>query len=382
MRTIIDIQNDVRAKIDQVKGLDAQSEAFATANAELKSLMQELDAAKTAEAAEQALVDRTIQKEARRGNQFSLLRFIQGAISGHMDGFEAEMADAGAEEYRRLGLRQYGHVIPSNLLRAAAGQNVGTAGDGGNLAITTQRYLEDVKEKLTVAKMGATVLNDLVGNVDLPYVGGITATFLAEAASSAVKKATVGKATLTPRGCRASMVTTRDIMKQTSVDVERVLMDRLSDAAAACLDKEALAQIVSAATQPTGGTSLSWANIVAMETTVNTANANRGSMGYLLPTASWGAAKSTLKASGVAGYILEDNEINGYKADFSNQFAANTPVFGNFADVYLGNWGGIDILVDPYTLGDSGEIKLQLFYYADAKVALGGKSFAKLTIAA
>ena len=358
----------------------------------------ELRQAEVAERKEQEDARRKMEGEARKGHDFSLLRFIQGAMKGKMDGIEADYAAIGAEEYSRIGLRQNGFVIPSFALMRASGsgsasgsgagsgsassptgQNATTNADGGNLVITTQRYVEEVREKLVVAKMGATILNGLVGNVDLPSVGGITASFLDEAAQASAKKASVAKVTLTPRGCRAYMVTTRDLLKQTSIDVNRVLIDRLSDAAAACLEKEALASIVSAATQPAGGTSLTWANVVAMETTINTVNANRGNMGYVLPTASWGTAKTTLKASGVAGYILDGNTINGYRADFSNCFAANTPVFGNFADLYLGNWGGIDILVDPYSLGDTGEVKVQLFYYADAKVALA-KSFAKLTI--
>ena len=118
-----------------------------------------------------------------------------------------------------------------------------------------------------------------------------------------------------------------------------------------------------------------------METAINSVNANRGKMGYILPAADWGLAKTTVKASGIPSFILDNgNTINGYKADFSNQFAADTPVFGNFEDLYIGRWGGVDILVDPYTLGDTGEIKLQLFSYADVKVALA-KSFSKLVIA-
>jgi HK97 family phage major capsid protein len=380
MRTITDIQADVRARLDKVNAMDASNvEEINALNAEIKGLMQELDAAKTAEAAEQALVDRDIQKEARKGNTFSFLRFIQGAISGKMEGLEADMAAAGQEEYNRAGLRAYGYVIPSAVLRAATGQGAGESNYGQKITVTGQRYVEDVKERLTVARMGATVLNGLVGNVDLPYAGAVTASFLNESVSTSVVKSTIAKQTLTPRGCRATMVTTRDLMKQSSVDVERVFMDRLADAAAACLDKEALTQIISNATDATGADL--WHKMVAMETNANSKNANRGSMGYILSSKLWGEAKTTLKSSGVSGYILENGMINGYKADFTNQFAANSAVFGNFADVYLGNWGGIDILVDPFSLGDKGEIKLQLFYYCDAKVTLGAKSFAKLTIA-
>ncbi len=379
MRQISIIQADVRAALDKVKGLDANSEEGKNATAELKNLMQELESAKTAEAAEQALVEKKLKKEAEKGHEFSLLRFIQGAASGHMEGLEAEMAAAGAEEYSRNGFRQNGFVIPSAALRSATGQNAGTAGDGGNITITTQHYIEDVAEHLVVAKMGASVLTDLVGNVDLPSVGGVAFTFLAEAASAAVKKATVAKATLTPRGIRGSMVTTRDLLKQSSADIEAILRQRIVEAEAACIDKEALAAIVAAATS--AGTTFTYASLVAMETAINTANANRGKMGYVLPTTYWGSAKTTVKASGIPSFILEpDNKINGYAAEYSNQFAGNTPVFGNFADLYIGRWGGLDILVDPYTLGDKGEIKIQLFSYADAKVGLD-KSFSKLVIA-
>lgn len=383
MRKITEIRKELAELEAKIASLNAAENGKELQEAldRYDAVSAELRQAEIAERKEQEDARRKMEGEAKKGHMFSLLRFIQGVMNGRMDGIEADYAAIGEAEYSRLGLRQNGFVIPSIALsRAASGQNAGTAADGGNLVITTQRYVEDVKQKLVVAGMGATVLNGLVGNVDLPSVGGITASFLAEAATSAPsKKAVVSKVTLTPRGCRASMVTTRDLMKQTSLDVDRILIDRLSDAAAACLDKEALAAIVAAATS--AGTAFSWATVVAMETAINTANANRGRMGYVLPTALWGAAKTTVKdSSGAGGFILDrDNTINGYKADYSNQFAAKTPVFGNFADLFLGNWGGIDVVVNPFSLDDTGEIKLSLFYYADAKVALD-KSFSKLVI--
>jgi HK97 family phage major capsid protein len=161
--------------------------------------------------------------------------------------------------------------------------------------------------------------------------------------------------------------------------VEQILKDRIIAAEATCIDKAALAAVVSAATS--AGTSFSFANLVAMETAINSENANRGKMGYILPAADWGLSKVTAKASGFPAMILEPgNMINGYKADFSNQFAADTPIFGNFEDLFIGRWGGVEILVDPFTMADTGEIKLQLFSYADVKVALA-KSFSKLVIA-
>ena len=383
MRNIAEIQKDLLEAVAALKSVDLKDQAAVdAAEARVNELTRELDIAKKADAAERLAVAQHLQKEEKKGHTFSIIRFLNGAMPGRsLDGLEAEMAAEGAKELQRSGIAPKGLVIPAAVFtRAASGQNAGTSADGGNLVITDQHYVDEVSERLTVFKMGATVLTDLVGNVDLPSVGGVTFAFVNEGVStSTTKKATVAKATLSPKGIRGHMAVTRDLLAQSSLNVEQILRDRIVAAEAACIDKAALAAIVSAASS--AGTSFSFANLVAMETAINAANANRGKMGYILPAADWGLAKVTAKASGFPAMILEPGDIiNGYKADFSNQFAADTPVFGNFEDLFIGRWGGVEILVDPFTMADTGEIKLQLFSYADVKVALA-KSFSKLVIA-
>lgn len=383
MRNIAEIQKDLLEAVTALKSVDLKDQAAVdAAEAKVNELTRELDIAKKADAAERLAVAQHLQKEEKKGHTFSIIRFLNGAMPGAtLSGLEAEMAAEGAKELQRSGIAPKGLVIPAAVFtRSASGQNAGTNADGGNLVITGQHYVDEVSERLTVFKMGATVLTDLVGNVDLPSVGGVTFAFVNEGVStSSTKKATVAKATLSPKGIRGHMAVTRDLLAQSSLNVEQILKDRIIAAEAACIDKAALAAIVSAATS--AGTSFSYANLVAMETAINAANANRGKMGYILPAADWGLAKVTQKASGFPAMILEPGDIiNGYKADFSNQFAANTPVFGNFEDLFIGRWGGVEILVDPFTMADTGEIKLQLFSYADVKVALD-KSFSKLVIA-
>ena len=384
MRTnIAEIQKDLLGAVAALKSVDLKDQAAVdAAEARVNELTRELDIAKKADAAERLAVAQHLLKEEKKGHTFSIIRFLNGAMPGRsLDGLEAEMAAEGAKELQRSGIAPKGLVIPAGVFqRNASGQNAGTAGDGGNIVITGQHYVDEVSERLTVFKMGATVLTDLVGNVDLPSVGGVTFAFVNEGVStSSTKKAAVAKATLSPKGIRGHMAVTRDLLAQSSLNVEQILKDRIIAAEAACIDKAALAAVVSAATS--AGTSFSFANLVAMETAINSENANRGKMGYILTAADWGLAKVTQKASGFPAMILEPgNMINGYKADFSNQFAANTPVFGNFEDLFIGRWGGVEILVDPFTMADTGEIKLQLFSYADVKVALA-KSFSKLVIA-
>lgn len=381
MRKIAEIRKDLAEAAAALKSVDLNDQAAVdAAAAKVDSLTRELDLAERAEAAERRIVAEHLAKEGTKGNTFSFVRFVNGLLNKSLDGLEAEMEQEGRREYSRSGITPRGYVIPSAVfVREASGQNAGTAADGGNLVITGQHYVDEVSERLTVQKMGATVLSDLVGNVDLPSVGSVNFNFLNEGVSATTKKAAVAKVTLTPRGIRGNMIVTRDLLAQTSLNVEAILRNRIISAEAACIDKASLAAVVAAASS--AGTTFSWDTIVGMETAINTANANRGKMGYILPAADWGLAKTTVKAAGIPSFILDGNDtINGYKADFSNQFAANTPIFGNFEDLFVGRWGGVDILVNPYSNDDTGEIKLNLFSYADVKVALA-KSFAKLVIA-
>ena len=82
-----------------------------------------------------------LQKEEKKGNTFSFMRFLNGAASRHLDGLEAEMAEEGRKEYARNGFAPKGEVIPSAVfMRTASGQKAGAAADGGNLVITGQRH--------------------------------------------------------------------------------------------------------------------------------------------------------------------------------------------------------------------------------------------------
>ncbi len=60
--------------------------------------------------------------------------------------------------------------------------------------------------------------------------------------------------------------------------------------------------------------------------------------------------------------------LNGYPAHVTNQVASDLTrgtgtglsaiFFGNWADLIIGHWGTLDILVDPYTGGTSGTVRV------------------------
>ena len=142
----------------------------------------------------------------------------------------------------------------------------------------------------------------------------------------------------------------------------------------------------------TNGGAITWKSIVALETKVNSENANRGKLAYLSNAKVNGALKVTEMATGTARFLLSNeapNVLNGYPFAWSNLVPSGLTkgtaadkcsalIFGNFQDLYIGQWGGIDIVVDPYTGARTGEVYITLNAWNDVKV-VEPKSFAAIT---
>lgn len=410
MRKIAEIRRDLAAKVAEVKGIQNSPEnadALKKGVAEVKALLLELEQAETVEAAAQQAADRELDRRQRvAGRPFSLVRYINGIIDRNLSGLEKEVDEMGAKEYERLGLEQRGHVIPSAYLRAASGQNYTTAADGGNLTEEGERrYLDILKDKLVVARLGATVLTDLVGTFTAISSSAIQASWEGEATKTDVKKTSYTKMSMTPHRSSVSVAITKDLLRQTSFDVEKDLLDKITSAHANLLEKAAISGTGSG-NQPTGilnttgigsvamganGGAIDWKHIVELETEVNSKNANRGSLAYLSNAKVNGVLKVTEMATGTARFLLSNEApkiLNGYPFDWTNLVPdsltkgtaaskCSALIFGNFQDLYIGQWGGIDIVVDPYTGARTGEVNTTLNAWNDVKV-VEPKSFAAI----
>ena len=410
MRNIAEIRKELSAQVKLIQGMDKKADeaAYDAAVEKAADLTKELEQASKVEAAQQRLADRqlsTLEKEA--GRSFSIVKFINELAKDPegraLTGIEAEVAKMGAEEYGRLGLDRKGVVLPSAALRASAGQNYTTNADGGYAKQEmAPRYVDGLKEKLVVAKLGATILGDLVGTVPVVSAGAVTAQWLAEGASASVSKSTFARVVLTPHRNAVIGAFSKDLLKQTSIDVENIIMDKILTAHAELLEAACINGSGSS-NQPKGilntdgigsvvgganGAAISWANIVKLETEVNSKNGNRGKLGYLTNAKVVGAMKTIERASNTARFLIEDGKSNGYDVEWTKLVPSNLTkgsasqvcsamIFGNFEDLYIGHWGGVDIVIDPYTLAANGDVRFVLNSWDDC-VVVEPKSFAAI----
>lgn len=397
MRKIHEIKRDLAAAIESAKG--ATGEARSAAFAKVNDLTEELRQAVSIEEAQQLVADdrlRTAEKKEKRN--FSMVKFIREAAEGTFTGVEDEVRKIGEEEVARLGISgrpSRSVYIPACVLRAASGQNYTNATEGGNLTETAPiNYFEALRQRMALTSLGATYLGDLVGVVPFVYGSNVEAAWEGEGDEDTLVKMSFEKSTMTQKRLSVTMAYTRDLLRQTSRDVEAMLINEMTNAHAEALERAAIAGTgsgqplgilntpnIGAVAIGTNGGAITWKHIVDLETAVNEKNAYNGNRAYLTNAKVMGALKTTELTPNSGRFLLDPNaggNVNGYPIEWTGLVPSNLTkgssskcsamIFGNWSDLWIGQWGGIDIVVDPYTKKRGAEIEITLNAYHDVKV--------------
>ena len=135
------------------------------------------------------------------------------------------------------------------------------------------------------------------------------------------------------------------------------------------------------------GAAISFANVVALETAVGNANGLFGRLAYVTNSKVAGAMKSTAKESGFPRYIMEDGRANGFDVHVTNAIPSNLTkgsasgvcsamIFGNWEEVLVPQWGGLDMIVDPFSSKRKGVVELTDFSFTPSPLYV---SFLHLT---
>lgn len=328
-------------------------------------------------------------------SRFSVVRLVR-ALANPSDraareaaAFEFEASEAALRAQGR-GLRGNAQAtIPLDVLYSAqrdlivatstmGGYTVGTDMMGGS-------FIDVLRNTTYVVAAGATVLSGLNGAIAIPSkTSGATSYWVAEGTAPTEGAIVFGQVTMTPKTVGAWVDFSRKLMLQSSIDVEAMVRNDLYASLGLEIDRSAL-NGAGTGSEPSGilastsvGTSTigaqggtpTWASIVELETLVAAGNADRGRTAYFFNSKTRGKLKTVVKStSAVAGFIWEpDNTVNGYQTYVTNQLPSNltkgtttgqsAAIFGNWQDLMIGQWGGLDLLVDPYTASNTGTVRV------------------------
>uniref|UniRef100_A0A6M3J578 Putative capsid protein n=1 Tax=viral metagenome TaxID=1070528 RepID=A0A6M3J578_9ZZZZ len=312
---------------------------------------------------------------------YSLMRAIEASASGNWEkaGFEREVSLAIAT-YVNKDAR--GFFVPHDLLQVR-GLEKGTPGKGGELVATdlmSGEFIDILRNKAMVAKLGARVLPGLVGDVDLPKkLTGSNFYWLGEKEDVNDSEFDFSTIPLKNRTIAGAVPVTRKLRKQSSIGVENLIREDLIEGIGVAIDLAMLSGAGGNAPEglltsigipgvviPAGG--IDWATLVEMETKVATFNADSGNLSYLTSPTQRGAAKTRQKFEGTSDVLWANNAVNGYGAHATNQIPADTWAFGDWSQLILALWGVLDLQVDKAKLAAQDGLVLRVFQDCDVGI--------------
>jgi HK97 family phage major capsid protein len=314
-----------------------------------------------------------------------------------------------------------GFWLPAEVLSANMQRSyiAGTGTLGGMLVQTTNegsQFIDVLRNKAQVMALGARSLM-LSTPVTIPRrAASGTTNWLGETVASTLGVGNFEQITLTPKGISANQQYAKQLLITNDPSIDALVRDDITQIIGLAIDLAALHG--TGTLQPTGiigtssigsvllatngltlGNATAYPAMVSLETLVSSANADVGSLAYLMRPAARGALRVAQRFSstdspvwtnggpfvaGIGGGLgngSNDGLVNGYRAGVTSQIANNlttgtattisSPVFyGNFSELLLGhfNGGATDIIVDPYSAGANAVVRIYARHWVDIGV--------------
>lgn len=326
--------------------------------------------------------DKTNKRNMKK--RFSLVRSIRNIVNNSaMNDVDAAVISEGNKEARKAGINFQGQIqLPSQ--RAAV-----TVTAEGEDVVATDLFdiLKPLRAKNVLSQAGAKFMSGLVGNVQVPVMSKSNVTWEGETAAAKDGAGSFSHVTLSPKRLTAFVDISKQMIAQDSVDVESAIREDLVNAINSKLEETVLGATAGSATQPAGifatikPTAVAdFAALVNKESDVEDANVI-GECKYILSNKAKAALRSMSKSTKSTQLVYENGAVDGTVALNTSNVAGKNYVYGDFSNLAIGSWGGVDLTVDPYTKAADGMIRIVVNMYVDAQV-LRAAAFATGTVGA
>ena len=328
---------------------------------------------------------------------YSIAKAVKAMVTGDWTGaeLEREASDAVA---RKTGKTPRGIFVPTDV-SWQRDLTQGSATAGGNLVATnlmSGSFIEALRARMVVREAGATFMSGLVGDVAIPAQNAVTsASWVAENSAVSEVNPTYRQVTMAPKTLGTFVDLSRHLMHQSTPAIETIIRGDIIKSLSNEVDKKAI-QGDGTSNTPTGILSTSgigavaigtnggagtWAKVVETWKEVATDNADVGSLGWITSPLQISRFMSTAKVSSSDSVMIMNDQANlmGYKVFSTTNAPDNLTkgtssgdcsalIFGNYNDLIIGEWGNLDIAVDPYTGSSAGTTRIVGLYDVDVAV--------------
>lgn len=278
----------------------------------------------------------------------------------------------GTKEMRHAGLSYGGQIqLPTEELRAI------TVADEHDDVIATDLYniLEPLRAKNVLAQAGAKFLTNLVGDVQVPTMSAGQVTWESENGDAKDGAGAFTSVKMSPKRLTAYIDLSKQFLAQDSLSAEALIRQDIVNAINAKLEATILGAEAGDATKPEGifvnaasAAEISdFAGVCNLEAEIEDSNIN-GECKYIMSNKAKAAFRNMAKSAKSTQLVMEGGAIDGTPVFNTSHVADKNVAYGDFSQLAIGQWGALDVTVDPYTLATKGMVRLVVNAYFDAKV--------------
>lgn len=318
------------------------------------------------------------KKEDKRSNinimnkEFRLISAINSiANNRNLNEVDSAVISAGATAMRNAGISTSGQIQLS-----AEKRTLSVATADGVVETEVENILAPLRDNSVLINAGAKYLTNLNGNVKLPVMGKGNVTWEGEVASAKDAGNTITAKELKPKRLTAFVDVSKQFLIQDSADAEATLRADIVNAIGEKLQQTILGTAVGSETQPNGIFSIdasavtsvtTFKDVCDLEAKVDDSNAGANRC-YLVSNKAKAGLRNMAKSTKSTELVMQNGEIDGTKVYATSSIADKYIAYGDFSNLVIGQWGGIDLVVDQYTVAKEGCVRLVINCYFDAVV--------------
>jgi len=339
-----------------------------------------------------------VEMSAKEERDYSFMKAVRGLVNGSgLQGLEREVSE---EIAMRSGREARGFYAPDHFWTGKRDLTAGTNSAGGFLKPTEHlgnEFVDALRARLVFSELGSRVMSGLKGDVAIPKLStGVSAGFVAENGATSEVNAVFSQITMSPKSLGAFTDVSRLLMIQSDPSVEQIVRDDLLNSIAQKIEDVAIEG--GGSNEPTGitgttgigsvaigtnGGDLTWQAITDLvkEVEVDNAAINGNTLAYLTNPKVKSHMASTSKVASTDSIMLLEapyNNVYGYNLATTNNVpsdltkgtlsTASALIFGDFSQLMMGFFSTPDILIDPYTGGSSGAVRIRVMQEMDIAV--------------
>lgn len=314
--------------------------------------------------------------------KFSLLKAIREAANGQkFDDATQAVVNAGAKAMRDAGQSYSGQIqLPVAEMREDPQPVHYTVdADGQHVVVTDYlNILEPLKAKNVLVNAGATYLTGLQGNLQIPSMTAENVYWEGEIDETENGAGSFSHVTMAPRRLSAFIDISKQFLVQDTLGAENLIRKLLVEAINDKLEETILSDDASSGAKPAGlfynvsPTEIAdYSDLCDFESDLEDANFT-GEMKYVLSPKAKAALRSMIKGTNATGMIMENNAVDGTAVEVTTNIESGNLAYGDWSNLYIGQWGGIDLTVDNFTQATKGCVRLVINAFFDYKVVRDG----------